>query len=286
MDILKLKRPMMHGPAVVRLQELADMLGFDRGPNDGIFGPDTEDAVEGVQGKLGLKVDGICGPITWKAMRKEADGGVVRMRPPGLPVISDLYDRRGKHPHPRLYKKERDPEVIDAIVLHQCGCKMPSTAKGWDRLNAHIGITRDGDVILVNGFEDWIWHAQGLSQRSIGIEIAGNFPGLMGNDRTLWRGGGGPHTLTQGQVVGLLKAYDFIEDETERLGIKIEHVFAHRQSKDTRMADPGEEIWKKVGQIWQGLFVADDGGDSYSVGSGRRIPREWDSRRTSRYWSR
>jgi len=141
-------------------------------------------------------------------------------------------------------------------------------------------------VILVNGFEDWIWHAQGLSERSVGIEISGNFPGLMGNNRTLWRGGGGPHTLTRGQVTGLLKAYDFIADETERLDIKIQHVLAHRQSKDTRTADPGEEIWRKIGQIWQGLLVADDGGDSYSVGSGRPIPREWDSRRTSRYWSK
>lgn len=276
----------MHGPGVVRLQELGDLLGYDTGPNDGIFGKDTEDAVKGVQKHLKLKVDGICGPITWKAMRKAADGDVTHARPLGLPAEVAVYDRRGKHPHPKLYKCERKLETIDSIVVHQTGCKMPHTAKGWDRLNAHIGITRDGDVILVNGFEDWIWHAQGLSRTSVGIEISGNFLGLIGKPNTLWKGGGGPHTLTHGQVVGLSKVYDFIADETERLDIKIQHVFAHRQSKDTRIADPGEEIWRKIGQIWQGLLVADDGGDSYSVGSGRPIPKEWDSRRTSRYWSR
>jgi len=284
MDTLRLKRPMQHGPAVVRLQELADMLGFDRGPNDGIFGPDTEDAVKGVQGKLGLKVDGICGPITWRAMRKEADGGVTKVRPPGLPVVPSVYDRRGKHPRPKLYKKERDPKSIDTIVLQQCGISMPLRPRGWDRLNGHIGITRDGDVILVNGFEDFIHHAQKLSGRSICLEIAGNFRGLMDKANTLWKGGGGPHSLTLGQIAGLQKALELIDEEKARTGMHIKYVNAHRQSKDTRIADPGEEIWKKVGQIWQGLLQATDGGDTHCVGSGRPIPREWDSRRTSRYW--
>ncbi len=284
MDTLKLTRPMMHGPAIVRLQELGDLLGYDTGPNDGIFGKDTEDAVRGVQGHLGIKVDGICGPITWRAMRKAADGGVIHVRPPGLPIAPDVYDRRGKHPHPKLYKCERKLATINSIVVHQTGCKMPHTAKGWDRLNGHIGVTRDGDVILVNGFEDFIHHAQRLSGRSLCVEIAGNFRGLMNKANTLWKGGGGPHTLTYGQVAGLTKAFDFIVGEAERTDMHLEFVHAHRQSKGTRIADPGEEIWKKIGQIWQGLLQATDGGNSYSVGSGRPIPREWDSRRTSRYW--
>jgi peptidoglycan hydrolase-like protein with peptidoglycan-binding domain len=35
---------------------------------DGIFGPNTEQAVRGFQEALGVAVDGIAGPITWRAL--------------------------------------------------------------------------------------------------------------------------------------------------------------------------------------------------------------------------
>ena len=66
-------------------------------------------------------------------------------------------------------------------------------------------------------------------------------------------------------------------------------VFAHRQSKDTRIADPGEEIWKKVAIPWMnnlGIYdrscVKHD--KEYKLGSGRPIPKEWDSNRKAKYW--
>lgn len=41
---------------------------WDPGPIDGVFGPLTDGAVRNFQGDLGLVVDGIVGPITWRSL--------------------------------------------------------------------------------------------------------------------------------------------------------------------------------------------------------------------------
>ena len=43
--------------------------GFPPGDIDGIYGPRTERAVQRLQRKAGLVVDGIVGPHTWGALR-------------------------------------------------------------------------------------------------------------------------------------------------------------------------------------------------------------------------
>ena len=56
------------GMAVSRLQgRLAELHLYD-GPVDGIFGLQTEQAVEQFQRQAGLEVDGIVGPATWVAL--------------------------------------------------------------------------------------------------------------------------------------------------------------------------------------------------------------------------
>ncbi len=58
----------MHGPAVTRVQERLQGLGFYRGALDGVFGPQTEAAVKAFQRQGQLSVDGIIGPSTWQAL--------------------------------------------------------------------------------------------------------------------------------------------------------------------------------------------------------------------------
>ena len=55
-------------PAVVKLQTKLKTLGFQNGPVDGIWGPDTELSVRMGQQELGVDVDGIVGSVTWKAL--------------------------------------------------------------------------------------------------------------------------------------------------------------------------------------------------------------------------
>ena len=56
------------GPAVTMLQQLLGDFGYDPGPIDGAFGPDTESAVKQFQKDFVLTVDGIAGPKTWAAL--------------------------------------------------------------------------------------------------------------------------------------------------------------------------------------------------------------------------
>ncbi|WP_346293492.1 peptidoglycan-binding protein [Sphaerothrix gracilis] len=58
----------MYGPAVARLQQRLQALGFYRGAIDGIFGPATEQAVQQAQRQYRLTPDGIVGAATWSAL--------------------------------------------------------------------------------------------------------------------------------------------------------------------------------------------------------------------------
>jgi hypothetical protein len=56
------------GKDVVNLQERLNKLGFPCGPADGDFGKRTLEAVKAFQAAKGLTVDGVVGPVTWKAL--------------------------------------------------------------------------------------------------------------------------------------------------------------------------------------------------------------------------
>jgi len=58
------RTPMMRGDDVAELQSFLGGLGFDTEWIDGIFGPETEDAVADFQRNAGLPVDGVAGPTT------------------------------------------------------------------------------------------------------------------------------------------------------------------------------------------------------------------------------
>jgi N-acetylmuramoyl-L-alanine amidase len=61
-------RHMQHGDDVAALQKRLHDLGFDPGRIDGIFGADTERGLQELQRNLGLPADGLCGPVTFRAL--------------------------------------------------------------------------------------------------------------------------------------------------------------------------------------------------------------------------
>ncbi|MEM9807716.1 MAG: peptidoglycan-binding protein, partial [Cyanobacteria bacterium P01_D01_bin.56] len=56
------------GLTVEKLQARLAELNFYSGPLDGIFGVQTEEAVEGFQRQSGLTADGVVGPATWQRL--------------------------------------------------------------------------------------------------------------------------------------------------------------------------------------------------------------------------
>ena len=58
----------MRGSAVEGLQERLKAIGFFSGAIDGVFGTETQAAVQAAQRNFGLEADGVVGPATWLAL--------------------------------------------------------------------------------------------------------------------------------------------------------------------------------------------------------------------------
>lgn len=88
---LYLTSPNLRGDDVAELQTRLARLGFDPWRVDGIFGPHTADAVIDFQANCGLTTDGVCGPVTVRAILRVSgqtgDG-------PGVAAVREREDLR------------------------------------------------------------------------------------------------------------------------------------------------------------------------------------------------
>ena len=81
------------GDDVARLQTRLTAAGFDAGGADGVFGPNTEAALEAFQEANGLVVDGIAGPAT--------NGKLAELQAAALEKLSNIaVDEEGDGPAP------------------------------------------------------------------------------------------------------------------------------------------------------------------------------------------
>jgi N-acetylmuramoyl-L-alanine amidase len=81
--LLYLSSPMLRGDDVAELQRRLNLLGFDAGREDGILGPETEDALRQFQRNAGTTADGVCGPESLAALSRVsglAAGSVASVR--------------------------------------------------------------------------------------------------------------------------------------------------------------------------------------------------------------
>jgi len=280
--LLEIRTPLMRGPAVHRLQEMGKELGHDFGPIDGVFGARTEAGVRDAQRALELPATGICDDATWHAMEEKLSA--VAPTPPPAPTGSRIIDRRTAHSN-NAGRDTRSWSAIRGVTLHQTGVRMSSSPKRWDTVHAHVGITEDGHVILINDPTILMPHANALNGFTIGIEICGNFRGIEDKPGTHWKGGGGATSLSDAQKAALEELYAWLAGEFRKHDATWKVVHAHRQASGTREADPGSKVWREVAMPWMLRLGATDGGPEFKLGTGRTIPKQWNPAYTDNYWS-
>lgn len=200
----------------------------------------------------------------------------------GAKFIDITKDHDGKH-----IKKWRPWENITGIVLHQTGVMMSNTPKRFRKLRAHMGfiVADKPTILLVNPLTAYMYHGNSLNKSTVGFEINGNFRGIEGNDGTYWKGGGGPDSVTAGQIAAVRAGIQWVCDQVGKNGNKLEYIYAHRQSNANKPSDPGSKVWEECGVWAQDELGLSDGGAGFISGKGRAIPGDWDGREAYQKYS-
>lgn len=117
-------------------------------------------------------------------------------------------------------------------------------------LRAHIGITRDGEVLLVHPLDWFIWHGHGLSTSQWGIEIEAFARGIESDPQTLPAGGFDWLEATDLQIERARQVIQWL-DAVLRInkGSGLEFINPHRTASEGRRPDPGQRIYKGV-NLW------------------------------------
>jgi N-acetylmuramoyl-L-alanine amidase len=147
--MLYVTRPLLYGDDVRDLQRRLSRLGFDAGYDDGLFGPQTFDALREFQLNVGLAVDGIAGPTTVDLLARlhrrhqEAPAFAVRereqLRHPTRPSVAGariMVDPAHSPTDPGLAAPDGTPE-------HEVTWRIASAVEGrLAALGAHVVLSR------------------------------------------------------------------------------------------------------------------------------------------------
>jgi hypothetical protein len=156
-------------------------------------------------------------------------------------------------------KGDRDWKNITGITIHQTACQFGNNPQRVLNVPVHGVTLSDGSIVLLHPPTNYLWHANSLNKTDIGIELSCNVPGVEGVAETFWlpkkyKYLKGEERLaraslpTEKQLEATKRLIKYYVDEVAENGGKIKYIHAHRQSSKSRVADPGEQIWKAVGE--------------------------------------
>lgn len=195
----------------------------------------------------------------------------------------------------------RDPSKITSVTLHQTDVVFGLSARqieaaGGDRMLAlarrglgvachQIAFRRRADApIIVRAAPVLLWvnHGNGLNPTSLGLEIEGVYPGLVGDKRTLGSSGRAETPLDEETIEVARAALRDLTDRGRAAGCDLRYLDPHRASSAMRRRDPGEGLWRALAPwAWRELGLAIRPG--LVLGTGRALPREWDPTGVVRY---
>lgn len=139
--ILLMRRPMMRGEDVAELQSRLNGLGFDSGKVDGIFGPETEEAVLDFQRNRFLAEDGRVGPEVVTELKLITRGEI----------------KEGRHAlREREWLRTMPPTVAGTRVFLDAGCRDPEEAReAWEAASAAaLAIQEAGGLPMMSRSND------------------------------------------------------------------------------------------------------------------------------------
>lgn len=290
------------GPEVYRVQRALIEQGYDLP----VFGADGDFGRE-VQRKLMIYAAdiGVPWPDPAAVPKLLLERLLARVREPEklepirptLELDIEFFDLRSEAPDPHPKSKQHRRKTvrralgsIDAIVIHQTATRCdPRGNEHVSRraldMACHAMAMRNGLLVWAAELDRYIYHADRLNARSLGLEIEGVFPGVVGGEITVDQ----PETPLTDELVAAARAgLELLVNEGRRAGCPIKYIYAHRQCDRWRRADPGEGVWRRVvleyavpelglvtqPQRWFRHPYHKD--ELYKRRHGRPIPRNWD----------
>lgn len=184
---------------------------------------------------------------------------------------------------------KRNPEIVTGIALHQTDADL---GVGRARLKRYAGdhtrarreralevachmyAFNEGEAVHTCPFEWYVWQANGLNRTTLGLEVEGEFPGLIKD---------GERLASVELIDAACLALTYMVEKGRAQGMPIEHIYAHRQASDQRRRDPGEELWRRVVLGYAVPVLNLTPRQEFTVSGGASIPVEWDSDGVGKY---
>jgi hypothetical protein len=154
-------------------------------------------------------------------------------------------------------------DKVTGIMLHQVAVDDVNPA-AYPKMTAHLAVHHDGTVYWLHPLNVRLMHGHGLNNETVGIEVAGHF---RDDDK-----------MPEEQVLGVRRAIQFAVEEAARNGATITNLWAHRQTDQSRLCDPGLDIMQRAG-AWAVRTLGLTLHPEHVRGSGTPLPDAWTQER-------
>jgi len=187
---------------------------------------------------------------------------------------------------------------VTSICFHQTACvfgPLDEPEKRWRRalkIPAHVTAFRDGVYVQAAPLSWFLYHGNGVNPFSLGLEMEGQYPGLLDNpatparedEQTFWSAGAKKPTPLDALALATFRAATaYLVEEGRRQGAPIRYAVAHRQANREKPSDPGQELWQRVVVDYACRELGLETRRDEVWGGGKKIPTAWDSRASARY---